>query len=336
MTRQGMTHQGTDRLAILGAGAFGTALALVAARAGRNVLLWARDEAAVADMARHRENRRHLPGVTLPATVHPVADAGQAAGAETLIIAIPTQNLRSALTGLAPLIRPGTALVAAAKGIEMTSGAFVTGILRAAVPHAEPAILSGPSFAADIARGLPTAVTLAATGIDRAETLAAAIAGPAFRIYHTDDVSGVEIGGAAKNVLAIAAGIVIGAGLGDSARAALIARGFAELRRFAGAHGARAETLMGLSGLGDLVLTASSPQSRNFAYGLALGRGATPQDATAGKLAEGAYTAGALVSMAKRKGIDMPISEAVALVISGTLSVREAISGLIERPQKSE
>ncbi|MCA0422871.1 MAG: NAD(P)-dependent glycerol-3-phosphate dehydrogenase [Proteobacteria bacterium] len=326
----------TPRLAIFGAGAFGTALALVAARAGREILLWGRDGAAMAEMASRRENTRHLPGVRLPDAITPVADAETGAGADTLIIAIPTQNLREAMTDLAPLIRPGTALVAAAKGIEQHTGAFVTDILRSTVPEAAPAILSGPSFATDIARGLPTAVTLAAADAGRASDLATAIAGPGFRIYHSDDVRGVEIGGAAKNVLAIAAGIVSGANLGESARAALVARGFAELRRLAAGVGARPDTLMGLSGLGDLVLTASSAQSRNFTFGVALGRGQSVAEAGAGKLAEGAFTAPALVAMARSKGVEMPIATAVAMVVAGRLSVREAIAGLIERPQKSE
>ena len=324
------------KIAVLGAGAFGTALAIVAARTGRDVTLWGRDAAQMAAMQSTRENARYLPGAALPPSLGPTADLATALAADVLILAVPTQNLRAAATGLAGHIRPGTPLVAAAKGIEQSTGCFVMEILAGACPEAEGAILSGPSFAADMARGLPTAVTLAARNGERARALAAAIASPGFRLYHTDDVTGVEIGGAAKNVLAIAAGIVIGAGLGESARAALIARGFAELRRLAHALGARGDTLMGLSGLGDLVLTASSPQSRNFAYGHALGRGEPVADAGHGKLAEGAFTAPALVNMAQKHGVDMPISTAVSAVIAGRLSVRDAVTGLIERPQKSE
>lgn len=325
-----------SEVAILGAGAFGTALALVAARANRRVTLWARDAQQVAEMHAARCNERHLPGVHLPDAISLTGNLTTACAAQTLILAIPTQNLRAATSALAPVLRTGTDLVVAAKGMEQTTGQFVSSILRDVIPEARPAVLSGPSFAADIARGLPTAVTLAAPIGVEAARLAAAIAGPGFRIYHTDDVCGVEIGGAAKNVLAIAAGIVIGAGLGDSARAAVIARGFAELRRFAMAHDARADTLMGLSGLGDLVLTAASTQSRNFSFGHALGQGQPVGDAAGGKLAEGAFTAPALVRMARARGVEMPISEAVAAVIAGKLGVREAITGLIERPQKSE
>ena len=324
------------RISVLGAGAFGTALAIVAARSGRTISLWGRDAGQIAAMTATRENAPYLPGAPLPPSLHPTADLAAALDADMLILAVPTQNLRVAASLLAGHIRPGTPVVAAAKGIEQASGCFVMDILGEVCPAAEAAILSGPSFAADMARGLPTAVTLAAKDAARAKTLAAAIASPGLRIYHTDDVTGVGIGGAAKNVLAIAAGIVIGAGLGESARAAVIARGFAELRRLAQALGARAETLMGLSGLGDLVLTASSPQSRNFAYGHALGRGEAVTEASHGKLAEGAFTAPALVRMAHAHNVEMPIAEAVSAVIAGRLSVRAAISGLIERPQTSE
>lgn len=323
-------------LAILGAGAFGTALALVSARAGRSVILWGRNAGQIAAMREKRENQTHLPGVPLPAAIEITDDLAAACMAETLLLAIPTQSLRAAATQFAPYLRPDSALVAAAKGIEQATGRFVTDVLRAVMPDSRPGILSGPSFADDIARGLPTAVTLAAADMANAHRLAQSLAGPGFRIYHTDDIAGVEIGGAAKNVLAIGAGIVIGAGLGESARAALIARGFAEMRRFAQAFGARGDTLMGLSGLGDLVLTASSPQSRNFAFGFSLGQGRSLAEAATGKLAEGAFTAPALVMKARTLGIEMPISEAVSAVVAGQLGIREAISGLIGRPQKSE
>ena len=324
-------------VAVIGAGAFGTALAAVAARRGGSVLLYARDASHVAELRETGQNHRYLPGFSLPETIVPTSDLAEAAAAPVLVLAVPTQNLRAAAQALAPLVRAGTPLVAAAKGIEQASGAFVTAVLAESVADCPVAILSGPSFAADIVKGLPTAVTLAARDLTLAGPLAATLSAPGFRIYHTDDVTGVEIGGAAKNVLAIAAGIVVGAGLGESARAALIARGFAELRRFAHGLGARPETLMGLSGLGDLVLTAASAQSRNFSFGLAIGRGEAVAGLMAGgKLAEGAFTAPALVAMARARGVEMPIAEAVAGVLAGRISVREAIAGLIERPQKSE
>ena len=323
-------------VSVIGAGAFGTALAAVVARSGRRVLLFGRDAAQIEAMRQTHENTRYLPGLPLHANIEPLADLARAARADVLILAVPTQSLRAAAAQLAPHLAHGTALIAAAKGIEQGTEKFVTDILCDCAPQAPAAVLSGPSFAADIMRGLPTAVTLAAADLPLAERLAKAASGPGFRIYHTDDVTGVEIGGAAKNVLAIAAGIVIGAGLGESARAALIARGFAELRRLSSALDARPDTLMGLSGLGDLILTASSPQSRNFSLGVALGAGRTPAEASGGKLAEGAFTAPVLVRLARERGVEMPISEAVAAILAGKLSVRAAVTMLIERPQKSE
>jgi glycerol-3-phosphate dehydrogenase (NAD(P)+) len=227
-------------------------------------------------------------------------------------------------------------LIACAKGIERGTNHFVSEIVGAAAPNARVAILSGPSFAADVARGLPTAVTLAAADETLAESLAAAIRSPTFRVYHSTDVRGVEIGGAAKNVLAIAAGIVVGKKLGPSAQAALTTRGFSELMRFGRAFGAKPETLTGLSGLGDLVLTCTSPQSRNYSLGVALGSGKPPSEAAAGKLAEGAFTASALVEMARRKGVEMPIAEAVDSVLAGRLDINEAIAGLLSRPIGAE
>jgi glycerol-3-phosphate dehydrogenase (NAD(P)+) len=327
-----------DRIAILGAGAWGIALANAAARAGRQVMLSARDVAATA-IARDRESPR-LPGVKLAADVT-ILDAAQAAArADAVLLAIPAQQLRTALLPLAQSLSAGRApplLVACAKGIERATGLFMTEVIKDVVPPAEPAILSGPSFAVDVARGLPTAVTLAASDNQTAGALARALGSATFRPYHSTDVRGVEIGGAAKNVLAIAAGIVKGRGLGASAAAALTTRGFAELTRFGRACGALPETLTGLSGLGDLILTCSSLQSRNFSLGIAIGEGRAPQQAVQkGKLAEGAFTASILVEMATRKGIDMPISEAVAAVLEEKLSVDEAMEKLLTRPFKAE
>jgi glycerol-3-phosphate dehydrogenase (NAD(P)+) len=322
-------------IAVAGAGAFGTALALAAARAGRRVLLWARDEETVAGLRDSREAPR-LPGARLPETIEPVSDIAALGEAEALILAVPTQALRAASMLLAPALPGGLPVISAAKGIEQGSGRFTTQIIAEALPDSMPAVLSGPSFAADIARGLPTALTLACADAAVAKALAEALNSSTLRIYHSNDPRGVEIGGAAKNVLAIAAGIAIGLGLGESARAALVARGFSELRRFGEAHGGQAETLMGLSGLGDVVLSCATAQSRNFAYGQALGQGKPPAEASGGKLAEGAFTAAVLVHMARSREIAMPIAEAVASVIAGSVGVREAVAELLARPVRAE
>lgn len=322
-------------IGIVGAGSFGTALAVAAARAGRRVLLWARDERTVAAIAERREAPR-LPGVTLPDTITATSSLAAFDRAQALILALPTQHLRAVAQDVAEAHPAGLPAISAAKGIEQSTGRFTTEIIGEVWPAAIPAILSGPSFAADIGRGLPTAVTLASADEALARHLAGALSSPAFRIYHSGDPRGVEIGGAAKNVLAIAAGIAIGLGLGESARAALVARGFAELRRFGDAYGAQAETLMGLSGLGDLVLTCGSAQSRNFAYGLALGQGESLEEAAGGKLAEGAFTAAILTRMARAREVETPIAAAVAAIIAGKVGVREAVAGLLARPIRAE
>lgn len=325
-----------DPVAVVGAGAYGTALANAAALAGRTIILWTRDAAHARALQATRENARFLPGVRLADSITVTADLADVAAARIVLLVVPAQAVRDVAQALAPRLAPGTPVIVCAKGIERATGRFMSEVLAEALPAAEPAVLSGPSFADDVARGLPTAVVLAAGRKDTATRLARALASPSFRIYHATDVRGVEIGGAAKNVLAIACGIVIGRGLGESARAALVARGFAELSRFARAYGARAETLMGLSGLGDLVLTCGSPKSRNFAFGEALGRGVAVAEAAGGKLAEGAFTAAALVAMARAKGVEMPVAEAVDAVIAGTLTAGDAIEALLNRPIKAE
>ncbi len=322
-------------IGVIGAGAWGVALANVAARAGHDVALWARDPDHVADMRARRESRR-LPGVALEARVRPEADLSIAGAADLVLMVTPAQALDEAAARLAPHLRAGVPLTLCAKGIERTTRRFVSDIVAARLPDNPPAVLSGPSFAADVSRGLPTAVTLAAGHEDLARQIAAALTTPNFRLYHTTDLRGVEIGGAAKNVLAIACGAAAGRGLGASASAALVARGFAELRRFGAAWGARPETLMGLSGLGDLVLTCGSEQSRNFALGLALGRGETPAGAAHGKLAEGAATAPVLVEMAREKGVEMPIAASVEALLAGRISIDRAIEALMSRPSKPE
>lgn len=330
-----MSKQVFQNIAVLGAGAWGSALANVAARAGRDVILWARDAKIAADMAQCRESPR-LPGMKLHDNVT-VTDAIAAAfGAEAILLAVPAQALRSVAAGIDGHIARGTPLIACAKGIEQQTGKFMTEVIAESAPSALPAILSGPSFAADVSRGLPTAVTLAATNEEVAAALAQALGSAKFRPYHATDVRGVEIGGAAKNVLAIAAGIVQGRGLGASAAAALTTRGFAELARFGKAFGARPETLMGLSGLGDLVLTCSSPQSRNFSLGVALGRGRAPADACGQSLAEGVFTAPILVKLARQQNVEIPIATAVAAVLDGSLSIDAAIESLLTRPLRAE
>jgi glycerol-3-phosphate dehydrogenase (NAD(P)+) len=320
-----------QRIAVIGAGAWGVALATAASRAGRDVTLWARDEATAACIAQNRESAR-LPGVRLADAIAVTAKREDAAQADAILLAVPAQELGGLAQSFANAIHNGTPVVACAKGIDRATRRFMTEIIADALPQARPAILSGPSFASDVARGLPTAVTLAAGDENLAAALAAALGSPAFRLYHTSDVRGVEIGGAAKNVLAIAAGIAHGKKLGASAVAALTTRGFAELSRFAQAYGVRTETLMGLSCLGDLVLSCASAQSRNFAYGVALGEG-KPSD---GKLAEGAFTASVLVAMAEEKGVEMPIAKAVATVLDQRLSVDAAIESLLTRPMRAE
>jgi len=321
-----------DKVAVIGAGAWGTALAALAARAGRDVVLCARSAAAAAEIAATRINPK-LPGIRLDANIQVTDDIGAAAQADIILIATPAQSLRAAVTALAPHLAKATPVIACAKGIERGTHKFMTEVIAEAAPEARPAILSGPSFAEDVARGLPTAVTLAAHQSELASALVQALGSSNFRPYHTSDVRGVEIGGAAKNVLAIAAGIVAGKKLGASAQAALTTRGFSELARLGRACGARSETMAGLSGLGDLILTCSSPQSRNFALGAALGRGqARPRD----KLAEGEFTAPVLIELAAAQDVDMPVSNAVAAILNGAVTIDDAIESLLTRPFKAE
>ena len=323
-------------IAVVGAGAWGTSLANAAARAGREVMLVARDPGHAAEMAAQRENRRRLPGVALEAGVTPSSDLARAASARAVLLVTPAQSCAAMAEALSLVLRPGTPVVLCAKGIDRASRLFLGDLIADVLPRQPFAVLSGPSFADDVSIGLPTAVVLASADAIIAEALALALSGPTFRVYHGTDVRGVEIGGAAKNVLAIACGAVIGRGLGESARAALVARGFAELMRFARAYGGEAQTLMGLSGLGDLVLTASSLKSRNFAFGHALGRGISVATASGGKLAEGALTAAALVDLAAARGVDMPIAAQVAALVEGRVSLDGAIAALMSRPAKAE
>ena len=323
-----------NHIAVLGGGAWGTALALTCARAGRSVTLWEYDAANAERLAKKRESA-FLPGVALDKRIVVAGDLAQAAGAEAILLVVPAQAVRAVMQALSPLLAQRTPVIVCAKGIERGSKKFMTEIIAECAPKASPAILSGPSFAADVARGMPTAVTLGAADGKLAGALAQAVGSATFRPYHSSDVRGVEIGGAAKNVVAIAAGVVTGRELGASALAALTTRGFAELVRFGKTYGAKPETMMGLSGLGDLLLTCSSPQSRNFTFGIKLGRGERPDSIHAG-LAEGVFTAPVLLEMARDRVIDMPISAAVADLLSGKMNVDAAIESLLTRPFKAE
>jgi len=320
-----------SHIAVLGAGAWGTALALAALTAGRETTLWVREDDVLAGI-RAGAGNAFLPGVTIPKELNVTGELAQACKADALLLAVPAQVLHAFADGLRPLLAPGKPLVICAKGIEKNSGKLVTEMLAEALPDAALAILSGPSFARDVARGLPTAVTVAAKG-DLAARLQAALGSAAFRPYASDDLIGVALGGAAKNVYAIACGVVEGMGLGENARAALLARSFAELSRLGERLGARRETLMGLSGLGDLVLTATSVSSRNFSFGVELGRGKTVAELSVpGRpLAEGVDTAPALVSRAHAVGVELPIAQATADLLSGALPLGETVMRLMRR-----
>jgi glycerol-3-phosphate dehydrogenase (NAD(P)+) len=323
------------RIGIAGAGAWGLALANAAASAGRSVALWGRDGAAMGELARSRGSGR-LPGVALASGVRASADLGALRDCDAILLATPAQATREMASRLASALPSHRPLVICAKGIEHATNLFMSQVISQAAPNWPCAILSGPSFASDVAAGLPTAVTLAAHEETLSTALCAALKGPSLRLYHSTDVRGAELGGAAKNVLAIACGVTAGLGLGPSAGAALIARGFAELRRFGEAYGAKAHTLMGLSGLGDLVLTCSSQQSRNFSFGLELGRGRSVDAASGGKLVEGASTASALMNLARAKKVEMPIAATVEALLAGQIDARGAVDILLSRPQRGE
>ncbi|MGX5848290.1 NAD(P)H-dependent glycerol-3-phosphate dehydrogenase [Mesorhizobium sp. PL10] len=321
------------RVAVLGGGAWGTALALAMLRAGHDVRLYARDEETVAAL-RGGANPRYLPGIAIEPGIAATSDIGAALADGDCVLAVaPAQALRAMLTTAKPHMPQGIPLVLCAKGIERDTGALLSAIVADVLPQTPVAALSGPSFATDVARGLPTAVVVAARDETLAAELAARFSAQNLRCYSSDDLIGVEIGGALKNVFAIAAGAVTGAGLGASAQAAMVTRGFVELRRIGAAFGARPETLMGLSGLGDLLLTCSSAQSRNFAYGLALGQGKS----LAGlPLAEGVPTAAIAARIATERDIDAPIIAAVSAILDGTITIRQAVTALMTRPLKTE
>ena len=316
-------------IGIAGAGAFGTALAVALARGGREVRLWARDAEQVLRMRETGRNDPALPGVDLPKNVSVHAEIGEICHGDALLLALPMQALGGALDAW-PQIDSRQPLVACCKGVDLTTLRGPVAVIEARRPGAQAAILTGPSFAADIARGLPTALTLATKD---GEALQELLSTPTLRIYRTDDVIGAELGGALKNVIAIAAGTVIGAGLGDSARAALMTRGYAEMVRLAEALGARAETLAGLSGFGDLVLTCTSTQSRNFRFGCALGKGEVFDPKVT---VEGVTTARAVVRLAATLQIDMPVTAMVDALASQRIALNDAIGQLMSRPLKQE
>jgi glycerol-3-phosphate dehydrogenase (NAD(P)+) len=323
------------KLGIIGGGAWGTALAQVASAGGRETLLWALEPEVVEAVNGRHENPIFLAGVPLNPAIRATADLAELDDCDAWLMVTPAQHMRAVLERAADCDKP---LVLCSKGIEETSGELLHKVAKQACPNAEIAVLSGPTFAHEVAKGLPTAVTLAADDAALAERLRERIKQPTFRIYVTDDVAGAEIGGAVKNVLAIACGVVEGKGLGQNARAALIGRGFAEMTRFGLAFGARRETLAGLSGLGDLVLTCSSTSSRNYSLGKGIGEGRSAAELLADRktVAEGAFTAPVLARLAREKGIDMPVVDAVDALIAGRANVDEVLGALLSRPPKSE
>jgi glycerol-3-phosphate dehydrogenase (NAD(P)+) len=326
------------KLAVIGAGAWGTALAQVAAQDG-DVALWAREPEVTHSIAEFQENTLFLPGIALAPTIRATSDIAEAAaGAEAALLVVPAQFLRAVGRDLAAVLAPDVPVVLCAKGIEARSGDLMTEVAASAMPGRPGAVLSGPSFAHEVARGLPTALVLASAAPGLAERVSQRLGRPTFRLYVSDDPVGAEVGGAVKNVLAIAAGIVEGKGLGDNARAAVITRGLAELIRLGVALGARPETLTGLAGLGDLVLTCTGPSSRNHRLGVALGKGLTVAEATTGSRAvvEGVASAKPVRVRARRLHVEMPLVEAVDDIVNGGMSVIEVVERLLGRPPRAE
>ena len=333
MSGRGMNEK-SSKIAILGGGAWGTALAAMACSSGHDTCLYARDEAMVEAINRTHRNPHYLGEIELPAAINASTDAvAVVERADAVLAVIPAQAMRAGLSQLSNLIPQTAPVVLCAKGIERSTGRLMSEVVAEVLPNHRIAALSGPSFATDVARGLPTAVTIACEDAVTADQLAALLSGPAFRCYSTTDLKGVEIGGALKNVLAIAAGAAVGRGFGASAQAALVTRGFAELRRIGQAMGARPETIMGLSGLGDLMLTCSSSQSRNYSYGLALGRG---EDLINRPLAEGVATAPIAAELCRKHAISAPIIDATGALLDGTITIDEAVTALLNRPLKTE
>lgn len=325
-------------IGVVGAGAWGTALAATIRRAGAEVTLWGREPELVTAINQNHENPIFLPGVALDPAIAATHNLASMASADALLLVVPAQFLRGIATELARHLRPTVPIIIATKGIELGSGATMGEILAAIMPERPRAVLSGPTFAIEVAQGLPTAVTLAAADQTLGRALVNAIGTASFRPYLSDDPIGCEIGGAVKNVLAIACGIVTGRSLGDNARAALITRGLAEMVRLALAKGGKPATLMGLSGLGDLALTCTAMQSRNYSLGTALGGGKSLAEVLGARhsVAEGVATAAAVTALARRLDIDMPIVAAVDAILHHGAAIDAAISGLLARPFKAE
>ncbi len=331
-----MNRAAGGRVAVLGAGAWGTALAMQATRAGCLATLWARDAARADAICRAHANERYLPGVALPMTLGVTASLAEAlCGAGLVLLVVPAQHLRTVVAALPERLPP---LLVCAKGVEQGSLALPLEILAELRPGVPAGVLSGPNFAHEVAAGLPAAAVVASTDPHLREVADRLLATPAFRLYGSEDPVGVQVGGAAKNVIAIAAGVVTGAGLGENARAALITRGVAELSRLTLALGGRAETAAGLSGLGDLMLTAAGPGSRNTSLGMALGQGRSMAEVLAGRsgVTEGVATAPALLARAAQAGVELPICAAVAALLEGRMTVPQAIAQLLARPRRGE
>lgn len=323
------------KLGVIGGGAWGTALAQVASAAGRETLLWALETDVVEAINSRHENPVFLSGLRLNPSIRATCDLGDLIACDAWLVVTPAQHMRSVLERAPDWKRP---LVLCSKGVEERSGQLLHKVAAETCPDAQVTVLSGPTFAHEVAKGMPTAVTLAASDPDLASQLRQRIALPTFRVYVSDDVAGAEIGGAVKNVLAIACGVVEGKGLGQNARAALVARGFAEMARFGLAFGARSETLAGLSGLGDLVLTCSSTSSRNYSLGKGIGEGRSAAGLLSDRrtVAEGAFTAPVLARLAREKGVEMPIVDAVDALVAGRASVDEVLDALLARPPRAE
>ncbi len=327
-----------NKITVIGGGAWGTALAAMVARAGRDVLLWAREDGVVTSINEAHENKDFLPGISLPQSLKATGDLGRAAASDVLLMVVPAQFVRTIARDLKPYLKESTPIILCAKGIEQSSGKLMNDVLTEVLPKSPLVVLSGPTFAREVALGMPSAVTIASKYQQIAQNVAETLGQPTFRPYLSRDVIGAEVGGAVKNVLAVACGIVAGLELGENARAALIARGLAEMVRFGESFGAKRETMMGLCGLGDLILTCSSSQSRNMSLGMALGQGKSVDEIMSGRIsvAEGYHTAGILAEIAERENIEMPIAGAVNEILHNSGNVKEIVQDLMNRPYVSE